>query len=307
MSLCILIPVYYGYRWVALLMAEALKRYWPDHPPAYYCGLSAEEAGGLETLPLSDPALPRDWLVFVHEAAAELQRRGYRQCYLLLEEHLPLGPCHVRHLNETLPALMDELAAVYVGLMGWDNRRYSTRAPLLAAAHFQMMHLSTPQAPRFHLHPSLWRLDALIGCLELVLRDEVHSTWRFEKVTEKPDAALPEEWKSGCYQVCGRAMALYPPGELTARTGQFVFHKLMALYPHLPSPALAKRYWHWIGFDNFFYNGPYPMFFSGVMAKGQLNPYFVNFMKKRPEHGPLIGSILAAAARHIPEGGRVER
>ena len=305
MSLCILSPVYHGYRWVAPFMAEGLERYWPGHPPVYYCGLRKEEAGALPTLPLGEPALPRDWLVFVHEAALELQRRGYRQCYLLLEEHLPLGPCHARHLNETLPAMMTDLAAVYIGLMGWDNRRYSTRAPLLDAAHFQMMHLSTPQAPRFHLHPSLWRLDALIGCLELTLREAVHSTWHFEKVNEKSGADLPAEWKRGCYQVCGRAMAVEPQGELAARASQFVFHKLMALCPHLPN-ALVKRYWHWLGFDDFFYHGPYPMFFSGIMAKGQLNPYFVRFMQAHAEHRPLIESILTAAAAHASDNWRKE-
>ena len=297
MSLCILSPVFHGYRWLAPFMSEALDCYWPKHPPVFYCGLTAEEAGGLEMLPLGEPALPRDWLVFVREAALELQRRGYSQCYLLLEEHLPLAPCHVRHLNETLPALMEELAAAYISLMGWDNRRYSTRAPLLDARHFQLMHLSTPRAPRFHLHPSLWRLDALIGCLELALRDPVHSTWRFEKVAEKSDADLSAEWKRGCYQICGRAMALNPSGKHAARASQFVFHKLMALYPHIPSRALAKRYWHWVGFDNFFYNGPYPMFFSGVMAKGQLNPHLARFVKKRAELSLRFEKILAAARR----------
>ena len=301
--LCLLVPVYHPYRWAAPLMQQCLDRFWENHPPVFYCGLQAEEAGGLPNLPLRDPALPRDWPAFVRDAVDELKARGFDSCYLLLEEHLPLATCHSRNLNATLPRLLDQLDAAYIGLMGWDNRRFTTRAPILGDDACRLMHLTTPRAPRFHLHPSLWRLDALRDCLELTLREPVHTPWRFEKVSERPDAALPERWKNGCYQVCSRTLAHPAPARWTALaqwSERFIFHKLMALYSLLPRGKAGKAFWRMVGFDDFFYRGPYPMFFSGVMAKGGLNPYFVRFMEKHPEHSALLTTILAAATSSSP-------
>ncbi len=298
--LAILVPTYHGYRWIAPFMRRALDEHWPDHPPVFSCGLTPEEAGALPCLPIRDPALPRDWPTFVRDAAVELRERGVCQVYLLLEEHMPLAPCHAGYLNFTLPRLLDELQAAQIALMGWDNRRYSTRAPLLGPAHFRMMHLTGPDGPRFHLHPALWRIDALIACCELVLRGEDHSPWRFEKVCDKPDADLPEMWRLGCYQVCGRLLSAEPPGPLGTRVRQlerFFFHKMMALYPHLPR-RLGALYWRALGFDDFFYHGPYPMFFSGVMAKGGLNPPYVRFMQKTPARRAFLAELLAEKSAH---------
>lgn len=297
--LCILVPVYHPYRWVAPFMQQSLDRYWADHPPVFYCGLLAEEAGALPALPLRDAALPRDWPAFVRDAVDELKARGFDKCYLLLEEHLPLAACHSRNLNSALPRLLDQLGGAYIGLMGWDNRRFSTRAPILGASAFRLMHLTTPDAPRFHLHPSLWRLEALRDCLELTLREAVHTPWRFEKVSERPDAALEERWKNGCYLVCSRTLAHAPPGRwkaLTQWVERFIFHKLMALYPLLPGGKVRAAFWRAVGFDDFFYPGPYPMFFSGVMAKGTLNPYFVKFMNRHPHRRPHLAALLDAKA-----------
>jgi len=296
-DVAILVPVYQPYRWLAPFMQRGLDTFWQDHPPIFYCGLQADEEPSLATLPLRAAALPRDWPAFVRDAVEALPARGFSKCYLLLEEHLPLAECHAAHLNTTLPRLLDELAAGYIGLMGWDNRRYATRAPILDAARHHLMHLSTPAAPRFHLHPSLWRLETLRDCLDLVLRDPVHTPWRFEKVTERADADLPVRWKTGCYQVCGRVLAVHPPtraGAWAQAAERFIFHKLMAASALLSGPAL-QRFWNIAGFDDFFYNGPYPMFFSGVMAKGRLNPYYVRFMKNHAAGRPLFEELLATA------------
>jgi hypothetical protein len=298
-DLAILVPVYHPYRWVAPYMQRGLDAYWKDHPSTFFCGLLAEEADGLPVLPLHESTLPRDWSAFMRDAVGELLSRGFTKCYLLLEEHLPLAECHATHLNVTLPRLLDELDAAYIGLMGWDNRRYTTRAPILDETKHRLMHLSIPSAPRFHLHPSLWRLEALRDCLDLVLRDPVHTPWRFEKVTERADADLPARWKQGCYQICGEALALQSPTGAQAQRAaleRFFLHKLMALHPLLPSAGLRKKFWESVGFDNFFYNGPYPMFFSGVMAKGGINPHFVRHIEKHPAHAAGLADKLAELA-----------
>lgn len=300
-DLAILVPVYHPYRWLAPYMQRGLEAFWKDHPPVFFCGLREDEAEGLPALPLRDATLPRDWCAFVLDAVETLRARGFSQCYLLLEEHLPLAECHALHLNGTLPQLLDELDAAYIGLMGWDNRRYTTRAPILDARRHHLMHLSIPSAPRFHLHPSLWRLEALRDCLNLVLRDAVHTPWRFEKVTDRADAGLATRWKTGCYQVCGRRLAAHPPGRVGAwaqAVERFVFHKLMALQPRLPTAVARRKFWEAAGFDDFFYNGPYPMFFSGVMAKGGINPCFARHIQKHPAHAAGLAAKLAELRPH---------
>jgi hypothetical protein len=300
--LCILVPVYYPYRWLAPLMQKCLDDFWQEHPPIFYCGLQPGEAGGLPVLPLRDTTLPRDWPAFVRDAVEQLITRGFDKCYLLLEEHLPLEKCHSHHLNASLPSLMDALDGAYIGLMGWDNRRFSTRAPILGPDAHRMMHLTTPDAPRFHLHPSLWRLAALRDCLDLTLREPVHTPWRFEKVCDRPDAALPELWKKGCYLVSSRTLGNTPLSGWQILAGwleRFVFHKLMALHPLLPGKRIGQAFWRVVGFDDFFYRGPYPMFFSGVMAKGKLNPYFVNYIQNHPRHASLWEAILSASEERL--------
>jgi hypothetical protein len=48
-----------------------------------------------------------------------------------------------------------------------------------------------------------------------------------------------------------------------------------------------------IGFDNFFYEGPFPMFYSGVMAGGRVNPVFLRYLQKRED--PVFHDLIEAA------------
>ena len=300
-GLCILVPVYHPYSWIAPFMAEALETFWPNHPPIFFCGLTSAEAPHLPTLPLSETALPRDWAAFTLDAISALQSQGFSQCYLLLEEHLPLAPCQTTHLNSTLPVLLEKLQASYIGLMGWDNRRYSTRAPILSQNEHCLMHLSTPQAPRFHLHPSLWRIDALADALRLTLHGKNHTPWRFEKVNERHDAELPAQWKNGCYQISGAMLSLRKPSitqNISLWIERVIFHKLMAIHQFVPTGSISKKLWQWIGFDNFYYDGPYPMFFSGVMAKGEINPFFIRYMQRNFQTRRILEALLVAKNQH---------
>ncbi len=128
-----------------------------------------------------------------------------------------------------------------------------------------MMHLVKPLAPRFHLHPALWHLGALERCCEISLRngDGNGSAWHFEKTCEKPDADLPPEWKSGCYQIAAHALASRRSSLRTASTltERWIFNRLMALAPWLPNHRWAERYFRLLGMDDVFCDGPYPMIF----------------------------------------------
>ncbi len=293
---CILISVYHPYRWTAFFTHELLEKYWPDHPPIFFCGLTAEEAGSLPHLPVRQQELPRVWGHFVLDAARELKERGFTKCYFLLEDHPPLADCAGRHLNETLPALLDELPASYIGLMGWDNRRFVTKAPITGPHRF--MHLTPERSPRFHLHPSLFRMEALISCLELLVRRDKPTPWGFEKICDKPDADLPVEFKATCYQICGEELALHRPGaigRMTAASERFFYHRMMNLFAPLNRIGLGMKFWDHLGFDDFFFNGPLPMFYSGIMSRGRVNPFFLRYLQTERSGEEVYGRLIAEA------------
>lgn len=283
--LAILMPVWHGYRALVPLSLSLLDKYWPGHPPVILGGLTSEEAGAANHVPVTDPARRGNWSWMLRDAATQVAAQGFTHVYLIAEEHVPLGPCNTDALENTLPRWLSELGAAYISLMGWDNRRYPSKSPRLPAAHGHMMHLTGEGDPRFHLHPALWRLDVLLRCCELALRDPAKngSAWHFEKVNDKTTADLDPAWKSGCYQIAARELSLKPQTPLSrasAKLERFTFNKLMALYPHVRPQSLANSLSRRVGFDNFLCDGPYPMFYSGLMVKGGINPYAARYLEK---------------------------
>ncbi len=176
-------PVWHGYRWLVPLSLSLIEENWESHPPLFLGGLTTGEAAGKGHVPVSDVSQRNNWSWMVLDAARQVAAKGFTHVYLIAEEHVPLDLCNERVLNETLPHWMDQLGAVYISLMGWDNRRYPSKSPLLPEKYARMMHLRGVGDPRFHLHPALWRLDVLIRCCELALRDPAKngSAWHFEK------------------------------------------------------------------------------------------------------------------------------
>ena len=297
MSDCVILsPVYQPYRWLAPLLQSQLDRHWPAHPPLVCAGLTEAEAAGLPAIAVHDPALPRDWCVFMREACETLRQRGVTRCYLIPEEHPPLGPCHAEHLNETLPGLLDELDASYISLLGWDNRRSVHYGPSLGSARWHLRDLRVPLGPRFQLHPALWRLDALIACLDATLALPKHSPWSFETTARRADAPLPQKMKDGCYRVSATAMSARPPGaagRMTRKFAHVVWRRLSGLTSWLP-PRARTADWSALKFDHFFDDGPYPLFFGGVMVKGTVNRHYWRHLARQPQerNAPLIAAIL---------------
>lgn len=282
--LCVLITVFHPYRWIAPFTFEMLEKFWPGHPPVFFCGLTSEEADDLPHIPVEDASLPRVWGDVALHAAKKLKAAGFEAVYFFLEDIMPLGRCHAENLGALLPSLLNSLPASYIGLMGWDNRRFATRAGgVLPPERHRLLHLTTPRAPRFHLHPSLFRMEALVACLEALRTQEKRNGWGFEKLCEKPDAPLPEEFKNSCYQICGAELSLEKPS--AARRAfdaaeRWVFHRAMSVVPLAHKFGWGTRFAKAVGFDNFYYNGPFPMFYSGVMAGGRVNPLFLRYLER---------------------------
>lgn len=285
MKTAILVPVWINYRWVAPLTKRLIDEQWSEHPDLWFCGL--EEAPGAEwnVVPLRPTTERMNWTAVLRDGVEGLIERGYDTLYIIAEEHVPLGRCHARVLNELLPAKMEELEAVYISLMGWDNRRYVSKSPVLGPEHHEFKHLTRPGDPRFHLHPALWRSDVALACCEEALKDASArgSAWHFEKAPARESSGLPPAWSVGCYQIRASALALERPGwqrRVAGPVERFFFHKAMALLPHLPGTwrTMAAR---WIPFDDVFCDGPYPMFYSGIMAKGGINRFFKRYLSEK--------------------------
>lgn len=267
----------------------------------WFCGLDSEQSAGLPCIPLSGSEDRSNWSTVLKSGIAGMKEKGFDAVYLIAEEHVPLQACHVEHLNETLPTLMQSLQAVYISLMGWDNRRYVSRSPCLGKVQHQLKHLVGKNDPRFHLHPALWSLEILEVCCDVALADKGKngSAWHFEKSCESVDSALPAMAKSSCYQI--RASTLSLTRKFTWQSAvewgeRFFYHKLMAFYPLISRTRIGAKVARKIPFDDVFCDGPYPMFFSGIMAKGKLNKHCVRFLARHNK--PLLNRILET----IPNG-----
>jgi len=293
----ILVPVWHSYRWMAPLTLRLLDRFWPSHPPVWFCGLGV--CGSMPSLPVGPGTDLTNWSAMVLEGVENLRRRGIELVYLVAEEHVPLAPCNEEALGATLPALMRGLPAVYISLMGWDNRRFPSKSPLLSSERHRLKHLVGERDPRFHLHPALWRIDTLEACCRLALADpgKNGSAWHFEKINDRECGNHPPAWKSECYQIDSASLRVNPPGPVRRAAGSLeimVFRKLMALVPLLRNPGLAAAYMRCFRFDDVYCDGPYPMFFSGIMAKGKINPYFEAHLRRSDAGRKLLMEIQQA-------------
>jgi len=291
-ELCILSPVWPSYRAFAPLLAECLERFWPEHPKLFFVAPDSWNLPGNSLDPRNDPHEGRNWTWTLLQGVRQVRAKGYRQCYLIAEEHLPLATCHKKHLERTIPQQAASLGAVYVSLMGWDNRRYSFRSPVLPREKYRWMHLTGARDPRFHLHPAWWDLETLEKCCELSLENPAAngSAWHFEKVCDLAGNRLP----SGCYQICAASMGVSPPPLLAVRLAKrWFFNKLMAIIPLLPT-VWRRPYYDACGFDMVYCDGPYPMVFSGALAKGKINPALLKFWNRVPSG--IVGKIRAVVA-----------
>jgi len=279
-KICILAPIYPTYRWLLPILVECIDYFWPNHPDIRFAGLESSDI-------VSNNAGNVNWTAMVMAGIQRIKSDGFKLTYLITEEHIPVSHCHVTHLNETLPRMMQELSAVYISLMGWDNRRYPSRSPILGKEHYRFKHLAGFRDSRFHLHPALWRIDVLERCCEIALEDPSKngSAWHFEKANDKFTAKLSDDWKRKCYQLCAAEMRLEPLTRIEAFLRQlerFSYLKLMALCPLIPMRRVADSYFQIIGFDRFICDGPYPMVFSGILAKGKLNPILKKGLSATP-------------------------
>lgn len=302
-ALVILMPTFDRYRWLADLTERCMDRWWEGHPTIYRCGCS--EVRGARDLPLRND--PRDWMGIALSAARDLAGLGVRHVYLVLDDIPPIGPCHAAHLNATLPRWAEELQAGCIGLNGWGQGRLPGGREF-DAARLGLQRVDPDFAWRFPLHPTLWRVQALVEILDVLTRtDDLkrRSAWAFERRAGDTLDTPAARWSERCYRVCGARMVspayrLRRPVELWLRRraggGAHAWHT--ALRRRVAADRVADRTL-WLYRD---YRGPYPLFHSGIMAAGQLNRRFLRFVEQfgSPE---LLAEVRASARA---AGHRVE-
>ena len=286
-DLCVLIPVAPLYSWLLPILLDCLKKYWPDHPPVIVA----------EALPEDTTAEGRlCWTKMLQRGAIKARRQGFAMAYLILEEQLPVAKCHSVHLNQTLPGLLDSLPASHISLMGWDNRRHPSKSPVLAKEFFHLKHLVAERDPRYNLHPGLWKLEVLLKCCDEVLSNigPEASAWQFERLSARSVSPNLVRHHSECFQVCAESMALKKmswPKKILYALDRFIYMRMLGLMPLIRSQNMRKKVFQLLNFDRVFSNGPYPMVFSGVMAKGKINPHFQSIVRRLPEGEELLRSI----------------
>ena len=147
----------------------------------------------------------RSWIEVICSASRQLIEKGFQFVYLVLDDHPPVGPCHERHLNETLPSAMAALKACNLRLTGWDGMtHYGTEAVKTGVPGLRR--LGPGFQFHFQLHPALWDLRVLDALSQRFLELGCKTAWDFERAARLNFEGLPVEWRQGGYIIEGRAM-----------------------------------------------------------------------------------------------------
>jgi len=266
LSTCIVLSTCDKFRALADFTRTRIGESWEGAPPIRVAGLS----GDADALPLRDD--PRDWMKVMRSACDDLQAQGFTRAYLILDDHPPLGTCHARHLNETLPAMMDESGAVSVSLSGWGQGRETSGACCKWRGwEFDRMESSHWKFP---LHPALWRLDALCGILAhliAVLPEASRTLPSFERRDGAVEMELPESLTAHSYRIPGRVMAAkkYPVRFEWLRSATDLYrYAVLKIAGNDARAAVDERI---MGIHHY-YHGPYPLIWRGLMRNGAVNP-----------------------------------
>lgn len=282
MKVCVLIATTHKYLWVAKFTRSMVELYWPDHPDIYFSGVKKYDSSN-EWLPFNRDTA--DWTGALYDATGELIRLGYSAVYLILDDHPPLARCNGIHLNNTIPEMMAEFDAVYIGLNGWGQGRTGRRPNgKIIKDHYWLENTSESFAWKYSLHPALWNLESLKRIAEMVLKEnikEVPSSWIFERYAGAPEAKIPEDWKNQSYRICGYKMAVSFTQKIIRKLELIMCRILISVSTRMFGGAAGKKMENRVNFINQYYEGAYPLFWSGVMQKGKINAELISFLKYR--------------------------
>lgn len=277
-GLAILMPTWERGLPLARFTTGLLERFWPGHAPIFYCG-----AGGpTEAWLPAGSRDQRDWMGLVLDGCRRLAERGYGQCYLVIDDHPPIGPCHEEHLNSTLPGLLKDLGGACIGLNGWGQGR-EVQGEILGPERYGLERLPESFPWRYSLHPTLWKTSALIAILEALTATEEpegRTAWAFERRSGAfgPDGPAP----GTPYRVSGETMVsprcrLRRPRLLAAmrRLAGAGHHSFRLMH----APERLRQWDEGMRFLYRYYGGPYPLFWAGLVTKGAPHDDMLRFLR----------------------------
>lgn len=275
---CILVSTCDRYKVFAELTASLIGQHWDNHPPVYFSGADVD---GMENwLPLQDD--PKDWVSITKHALEELSSLGFQHCYMILDDHPPVTACHAAHLNQTLPEMMDELDAVTICLNGAGYWRPGPEGKLLGKKHYGLEQMADSHPWKFQLHPALWNIGAFIDLLDLLLDGTTtagRTPWVFERMLGNLGDNTPEHLKRGSYRVNGRKMSASKMSVVRDIIEKRTFDIVRSVMGKLFGIDMWKGIdssWGWV---YKYYEGPYPVIWSGMLRAGAANNDFLSWLR----------------------------
>lgn len=275
---CILLATVESYRPVASVTHNLLADYWPDHPPLFVAGVT--ELEGATCLKTTGDV--REWTGVVADACDQLSDLGFSSVYLVLDDHPPLNSCHSVHLNQTIPRLLTALDATYIGLNGWGYGRPGRHinGQLLSPKDWRLERVQADFTWKGSLHPGLWSVTRLGRFARLIQENyspDRRTAWAFERLVGRDDLVVDFDCKNSFYRVCGRCMTASPSRYIQYRAafaGASLLEKMLNRATGGPAPLnkSARVLGH-------YYEGPYPLFWSGIVTQGRLNPVFASYAR----------------------------
>lgn len=275
---CILVSTCDHYKVFAELTATLIDQHWSDHPPVYFCGADVE--GKEDWLPLYDD--PKDWVSITKHAMEVLSSLGFQQCYLILDDHPPVTACHADHLNHTLPKMLDELKAVTICLNGAGYWRPGPEGKYLGKKDYCLEQMADSHQWKYQLHPALWNIDAFIELLDILLDGrtiERRTPWVFERELGSMGDKIPKHLRQGSYRVNGRRMSTSQTSVLRDVIEKRTFDVIRSVMGKLFGINMWKRIdssWGWV---YRYYEGPYPVIWSGMLRAGSANNDFLSWLR----------------------------
>ncbi len=294
----VLIPTCDKHSWVARLNRVIIQEEWPGHPEIWFCGASI--AGEPEWLPVRGD--PGDWVGILQDAVETLWSRGTNLVYLILDDHLPVGPCHTGHLNTTYPKLMQTEGLDRLALFG--GGQFQPRDGHRVRIGNCLYERPSPGCDWvFCLHPALWRVEALRTHLEEMRNrseKEVITAWEYEWLAAKGI-------REGAFASTRHLRIVGESAAATGKPPQFLWvwafvRALVRWTSTLARMAGAEATAGKVqaGAQSFskYYHGPYPYFWSGVLLRGKIQSDLVRWLKFSGRER-LAQAIQAAGAANL--------
>lgn len=280
MDTCILIPSYEKYRVLAGITANQIDRHWQDHPPILFCGLSNPARQGDTLLMLQRSS--DDWISILIDAVREVREKGFRIAYLILDDHPPLGPCRWDVLNTVLPRVMLKQDAENISLFGSRQGRH-IEGNIFFEAGVELEQLPDSDLWRYSLHPGLWSLTALANLLDKVdariTESNGRTPWAFERLSGVRTSQGNNKNMTQCYRLTSAGSTASRRDQLIAFLYRSCGVGSRSIAGMVGGPVQWDRMSHRFNFIHHYFGGPYPIFWRGVMEKGQLNQEFLKFCR----------------------------